>query len=60
MISLVSIRYPGKCNLCKEELVIGETAFKFLWQEKKVLACDLCTEQCVPKLHPMYEPPKKT
>ena len=60
MLSLVTIRYPGKCALCKEEFYIGETAFKFLWKGKKVIACDLCTEACMPSLHPNYEPPSKS
>ncbi len=60
MLSLVTIRYPGKCALCKEEFSIGETAFKFLWKGNQVLACDLCTERCLPTLLPTYEPPPQT
>ena len=58
MRSLATIRWPGKCHLCKEEFVIGETAFRFHRDGKKILACDLCTERCLPTLHPAYEPPR--
>jgi len=57
MISLVTVRNPWKCALCKEELSTGETAFKFPWKGKKIIACDRCTEPCLPTLHPNYEPP---
>jgi hypothetical protein len=60
MLSLITIRYPGKCALCKEEFSAGETAFKFPWKGKKIIAGDLCTETCVPTLHPNYEPPSKS
>jgi hypothetical protein len=60
MISLVTIRYAGKCALCKEEFATGETVFKFPWKGKTVIACDLCTEACMPTLHPNYEPPSKS
>ena len=59
MLGIVTIRYPGKCSLCKEEYSPGETAFRFLWKGKQVVACDLCTEACLPALHPNYEPPPK-
>jgi hypothetical protein len=60
MLSLVTIRYPGKCALYKEEFSAGETAFKCQWKGKRIIACDLCTEQCMPNLHPNYEPPSKS
>jgi hypothetical protein len=30
------------------------------WKGKQVIACDLCTEACLPSLHPNYEPPSKS
>jgi hypothetical protein len=60
MLSLVTIRYLGKCAVCKEEFYLGETALKFPWKGKRVIACDLCTEQCLLTLHPNYEPPSKS
>jgi hypothetical protein len=59
MIALVTVRFPGTCYLCKEAFVIGETAFRFHWHGRKILACELCTEECLPKLHPTYEPPRR-
>jgi hypothetical protein len=32
MLSLVIIRYLGKCALCKEEFSAGETVSKFPWK----------------------------
>jgi hypothetical protein len=58
MLAIVTIRNPGKCMRCKAEFSIGETAFQFPWRGKKVIACDLCTEQCLPTLYPSYQPSK--
>jgi hypothetical protein len=58
MIRLVTLKFSSKCKMCHEEMPVNNNASRFIWKNKSVLACEICTEKLLPKLHPNFTPPK--